>query len=232
MLRDRGEPWNARRCQEFSTVCQTRSLHGHIRIEAAGDSAVDDGLLLLVQQRDQLPLCPNEPVNAPVRVVEEADDGRLIIRRWQRQPLVAKHLKTEIRRPFPNAAGKRQDPLRMRHLADNVRVIVRHNPRTWLAYSVHRGALSIAVRYADGTSKGIHCVDDEITTPYSLIPELEYRLRESTQSPILPKRHHSIAEARDHIVLWSNWPVHPIEEPFRPLCSPVRGQPRHPWKNG
>ena len=43
--------------------------------EAAGDGAVDDGLLLLVQQPDQLALGADEAVDRPVRVVQKPHDG-------------------------------------------------------------------------------------------------------------------------------------------------------------
>ena len=61
-------------------------LEGDIRVEAASHGAVDDGLLLLVQQRDQLLLGGDVAADAPVRVIEEADDGGLFVegRYWKR----------------------------------------------------------------------------------------------------------------------------------------------------
>ena len=53
-----------------------------VGIEAAGDGAVDDGLLLLVEQSDELALGADEAVDLPVRVVQEADDGELLVR-WR-----------------------------------------------------------------------------------------------------------------------------------------------------
>src|SRR5690606_33958971 len=52
-------------------------LEADVGVEAAGDGAVDDGLLLLLQQLDQLLLGADVPPNPPVRVIEEADDGGL-----------------------------------------------------------------------------------------------------------------------------------------------------------
>ena len=52
-------------------------------VEAAGDGAVDDGLLLLLQQLDQLLLGADVASDAPVRVVEEADDGGLFGEGWK-----------------------------------------------------------------------------------------------------------------------------------------------------
>ena len=54
-----------------------RGLEADIGVEAAGDGAVDDGLLLLLQQLDQLLLGADVAPDPPVRVVEEADDGGL-----------------------------------------------------------------------------------------------------------------------------------------------------------
>ena len=47
-------------------------------VDPARDGLVDDGLLLLLQQRDQLLLGTDVPPNAPVRMVEEAHDGDLL----------------------------------------------------------------------------------------------------------------------------------------------------------
>ena len=52
-------------------------LEADVRVEAAGDGSVDDGLLLLLQQLDQLLLGADVAPNAPVGVVEELDDGEL-----------------------------------------------------------------------------------------------------------------------------------------------------------
>src|SRR5690606_21335502 len=61
-------------------------LEADAGVEAAGDGAVDDGLLLLLQQLDQLLLGADVPPDPPVRVVQEADDGGLFGERWSRQP--------------------------------------------------------------------------------------------------------------------------------------------------
>ena len=58
-------------------------LEGDVGVEAAGDGAVDDTLLLLVQQPNQLPLGADEAVDLPVRVVQKPHDGRLFTRRGQ-----------------------------------------------------------------------------------------------------------------------------------------------------
>lgn len=60
-------------------------LEAHIGIEAAGDGAMDDGLLLLLEQPDQLLLGRNGPPDAPVRVIEKAHDGGLLVHWRQRQ---------------------------------------------------------------------------------------------------------------------------------------------------
>ena len=51
-------------------------------IDLASDGLVDEGLLLLLQQGDQLLLGADVAPDAPVGVVEEADDGGLFRDRW------------------------------------------------------------------------------------------------------------------------------------------------------
>jgi hypothetical protein len=51
----------------MSPMQDAGGFEGDVGVEAAGDSAVDDGLLLLVEQRDEL-LRPNRPLNPPVRI--------------------------------------------------------------------------------------------------------------------------------------------------------------------
>ena len=46
-------------------------------VDLTGDGLVDDGLLLLLQQRNQLLLGVDVAPDAPVGVVEEVDDGGL-----------------------------------------------------------------------------------------------------------------------------------------------------------
>ena len=50
-------------------------------VETAGDGAVDDGLLLLVEERDHPPLCPDRPLQPPVRVVQKTHNRRLLLGR-------------------------------------------------------------------------------------------------------------------------------------------------------
>ena len=52
-------------------------LEADVRVEAAGNGAVDDGLLLLLQQLDQLLLGADVAADLAVGVAEEADDGGL-----------------------------------------------------------------------------------------------------------------------------------------------------------
>ncbi|MGH8564556.1 MAG: hypothetical protein ACREXW_10915 [Gammaproteobacteria bacterium] len=53
-----------------------------VGVEAARYGAVDDRLLLLLQQLDQLLLGADVAPDAPVRVVEEVDDGGLFRDGW------------------------------------------------------------------------------------------------------------------------------------------------------
>ena len=52
-------------------------LESDVGVEAAGDGLVDDGLPLLLQQRDEPPLGGDVAPDAPVHVVQVADDGGL-----------------------------------------------------------------------------------------------------------------------------------------------------------
>ena len=71
VLRHVAEPRNARRFQ------------GCRKIEPPRHNPVNDGLLLLVQQRDQFLLCTNVASDAPVGVVKEAEDRSLFSDRRQ-----------------------------------------------------------------------------------------------------------------------------------------------------
>ena len=59
-------------------------FNSHVRIESARDGAVDYGLLLLVQQRDQLLLGADRAPDPPVGVVRKADDCSLFHARRDR----------------------------------------------------------------------------------------------------------------------------------------------------
>src|SRR5690606_10755560 len=54
--------------------------HRHAWVESASHGLVDDGLLLLLQQLDELLLRPDVAPDASVRMIEEADDGGLFVR--------------------------------------------------------------------------------------------------------------------------------------------------------
>ena len=58
-------------------------LEGDVGVEAAGDGLVDDGLLLLLQQGDELALGVDVAADAPVGVVQVADDGGLLLEGWE-----------------------------------------------------------------------------------------------------------------------------------------------------
>ena len=58
-------------------------LEGDVGVEAAGDGAVDDGLPLLLQQRDELLLGADVAADAVVDVVEVSDDGALFGEGWE-----------------------------------------------------------------------------------------------------------------------------------------------------
>ena len=71
MLRHVAEPFDA------------GGLEGNVGVEAAGDGLVDDGLLLLLQQGDELALGVDVAADAPVGVVQVADDGGLLGEGWE-----------------------------------------------------------------------------------------------------------------------------------------------------
>ena len=66
MLRNIAKPW-------ISGL-----LEWHCRIKAARDRAVNDGQLLLVEQRDHLPLRPDRPLEPPIRVIQKPHNRRLL----------------------------------------------------------------------------------------------------------------------------------------------------------
>ena len=74
-------------------------LRGDVGVEAAGDGAVDDGLLLLVQQPNQLSLGADEAVDLPVRVVQKPHDGRLFVGRREGNDLTKVCFAIEILNP-------------------------------------------------------------------------------------------------------------------------------------
>ena len=59
----------------------TRGLQTDVGIKAARDGAVDNDLLVLLQQLDQLLLGADVAPDPPIRVIEESDDGGLFGRR-------------------------------------------------------------------------------------------------------------------------------------------------------
>src|SRR5436309_3404727 len=63
----------------------TRRLKADVGVEATSDGAVDDGLLLSLQQLDQLLLSADVAPDPPVDVVEEPDDGGLFGGRWDEE---------------------------------------------------------------------------------------------------------------------------------------------------
>ena len=60
-----------------------RRLEPHVWIEAARHRLVDDGLLLLVEQRNQLLFGADVAADAAVYVVEVANDGGLFGEGWK-----------------------------------------------------------------------------------------------------------------------------------------------------
>ena len=65
----------------------SRRLEPHVRIKATRHRLLDDGLLLLVEQRDQPLLGAYIAADAAVGVVEVTDDGGLFGEGWERNGL-------------------------------------------------------------------------------------------------------------------------------------------------
>ena len=80
-------------------------LEADIGVETAGDGAVDDGLLLLLQQLDQLLLGVDVAPNPPVHVVEEPDDGGLLKEGWEGQRRPEEGLVRQLKAGRPDALG-------------------------------------------------------------------------------------------------------------------------------
>ena len=76
MLRNVAEPLDA------------GGLEADVGVKAAGDGLVDDGLPLLLQQRDKPPLGGDVPPDAPVNVVQVPHDGALLGEGWEGQPQI------------------------------------------------------------------------------------------------------------------------------------------------
>jgi hypothetical protein len=74
MLRDVAEPGDA------------RGLEAHTAVEAARNSQLDDGLLLLVQQGNHLPLRPDRPLQSPIRPFQKPGNGPLFDK-WHRRKI-------------------------------------------------------------------------------------------------------------------------------------------------
>ena len=81
-LRDIFEPYKSPMGRHVPQPFHAGGLVGMVRlagsdIHPARDGLVDNGLLLLLQQRNQLLFGADVPPDAPLGVVEEADDGGL-----------------------------------------------------------------------------------------------------------------------------------------------------------
>ena len=78
-------------------------LEADAGIETAGDGLVDDGLLLLFQQRDELALGGDVVLDAAVGVVEVADHGALFGEGWEGERCPKKRLIRQLESRKPNA---------------------------------------------------------------------------------------------------------------------------------
>lgn len=81
-MHQRLEPLNVPVLRHIAQPLDSRGLETDIRIETPGDSMVGDGLLLFLQQLDQLLLGRDCPQDASIRMIEKLYDGSLFVCRW------------------------------------------------------------------------------------------------------------------------------------------------------
>ena len=74
-------------------------------VDSARDGLVDDGLLLLLQQRDQLLLSADVAPNSAVGMVEEANDGVLFGERWEKTLQTIEIVCVKTKSAFYDASG-------------------------------------------------------------------------------------------------------------------------------
>src|SRR3989442_6337654 len=72
--------------RHFTKPLHAGGFDADVGVEAAGDGAVDDGLLLLPQQLDQLLLGADVALDPPVSVIQEPNYGGLLGKGWEGQP--------------------------------------------------------------------------------------------------------------------------------------------------
>src|ERR1039458_10861139 len=75
-------------------------------VEAAGNGAVDDGLLLLVEQRDHLPLRPDRALQSPARPVEELYNHCLLVEWRKRYPHIFKPRRVNVALNITDTLGR------------------------------------------------------------------------------------------------------------------------------
>lgn len=85
-------------------------LERDTEIEPAGDGAVDDVLLLLVEERDQPALSTDGAADAGIGVLEEPDDGGLLLKRRNSELECSKSVFRYCR--VGNTDGVGSDPIR------------------------------------------------------------------------------------------------------------------------
>src|SRR5438309_694801 len=84
-------------------------LEAYVGVEATGDGAMDYGLLLLAEQRAQPLLRLDRATNAPVDVVQKADDRGLLISWWDRDVNVLKPRGVDVSLDVADPLGCRHE---------------------------------------------------------------------------------------------------------------------------
>ena len=141
-------------------------------VDLAGDGLVDDGLLLLLKQRNQLLPTPNIPINPLNSKIKKPSNSPLLGEWRLGHELYGEISETKVCGPFAYAFRQSQNPLTSCHFTHSVRIELGVSQCSWLADSVHRRALAVGVSHTNRSGKSIHCVDYEIAATNALIPNL------------------------------------------------------------
>ena len=89
----------------YSRVLVSRIRPSSPHVEFPRDYLMDEGLLLLLQQRDQFLLGADVAPDASVGVVEEACDGSLLHERWERDRQVLQLCAVDMHDSNPASHG-------------------------------------------------------------------------------------------------------------------------------